>query len=131
MIDESLLPIGSCVKIANNPKMIMIAGYLPYDNQIIYDYIGVYSPIGIRKTKQVICLNKDYIFFENSDIEKIVFIGHLDDKSDFYREYLFNIKSKMEKKNLDENLSDEEMKKIFMDSLPDIKKYKSEVKTNE
>ncbi|MBR1385452.1 MAG: DUF4176 domain-containing protein [Bacilli bacterium] len=127
MIDESLLSVGSCVKIANNSKMIMIAGYLPYDNQkkIMYDYIGIYLPIGIRKPRQKIEVNKDYICFKNSDIKKIIFIGYSDKKSDFYCKYLLNIKNKI--RNMNTELSDEVVKNILKDSLPDIKNIKSEV----
>ena len=127
MIDESLLSVGSCVKIANNSKMIMIAGYLPYDNQkkIMYDYIGIYLPIGIRKPRQKIKVNKDYICFKNSDIKKIIFIGYSDKKSDFYCKYLLNIKNKI--RNMNTELSDEVVKNILKDSLPDIKNIKSEV----
>ena len=55
MINELSLPVGSCVKIFNCSKMIMIAGYLPYDNQekLLYDYIGIYAPIGRNYKKNV------------------------------------------------------------------------------
>ena len=127
MIDESLLSVGSCVKIANNPKMIMVAGYLPYDNQkkIMYDYIGIYLPIGIRKPRQNIEVNKDYICLKKSDIEKIVFVGFSDDKSDFYHKLLLNMKNKFNDMNVD--MSEETMKKIFEDCIHNINKIKSEV----
>ena len=120
MINESLLPVGSCVKVLNNSKMIMVAGYLPYDNEnkVMYDYIGIYTPVGIRKDKKNIKFNKDYIYFRNNDIEKIVFLGFSNDKSEFYREYLLNIKNNF---NPNEDLSSDVIKKILKDSLPNIK----------
>ena len=131
MIDESLLPVGSCIKINNNSKMIMIAGYLPYDNdsKILYDYIGIYTPIGIRKNKEKLILNKDYIFFKNNDIEKLYFIGYSNDKSEFYRKYLLDMKNKIEDMNQD--LSFETLKIIVKDSLLDIEDKKREVKKDE
>lgn len=128
MIDKSSLPVGSCVKVLNCSKMIMIAGYIPYDNQskIMYDYIGIYVPIGIRKPRQGLELNKDYIFIKNSDIEKVVFVGFSDNKSEFYREYLLHLKDKL--RDIDFNdLSEEKIKRILIDSLPSIKNIKSEV----
>ena len=127
MIYESLLPICSCVKIKNNAKMIMIAGYLPFDDEqkIMYDYIGIYPPIGIKKSKRNITLNKDYIYFKDSDIEKVIYIGYSDDKSEFYRKYLLDMKNKFN--NLNGNLSPEAIKKIFNETLTDIKNKKSEV----
>ena len=125
MINESLLPVGSCVKVLNNSKMIMVAGYLPYDNEnkVMYDYIGIYTPVGIRKDKKNIKFNKDYIYFRNNDIEKIVFLGFSNDKSEFYREYLLNIKNNF---NPNEDLSSDVIKKILKDSLPNINNIKSE-----
>ena len=127
MIDKELLPIGSCIKILNCSKMIMIAGYLPYDNEkkIMYDYIGIYTPVGIRKNKQNIKINKDYVCFNNSDIEKIVFIGFSNEKSEFYCKYLSNIKVNLDNTNTD--LSLETMKKVLKDSLPNVNDLKSEV----
>ena len=125
MINESLLPVGSCVKVLNNSKMIMVAGYLPHDNEnkVMYDYIGIYTPVGIRKDKKNIKFNKDYIYFRNNDIEKIVFLGFSNDKSEFYREYLLNIKNNF---NPNEDLSSDVIKKILKDSLPNINNIKSE-----
>ena len=86
MIDESSLPVGSCVKIANNLKTIMIAGYCFYDNQNkkMYDYIGIYVPIGIRKSRQQLVMNKDYICFNSGDINKVTFMGFSDKMTDNY-----------------------------------------------
>lgn len=127
MIDESLLSVGSCVKLNNKSKLIMIAGYLPYDheNKIMYDYIGIYAPVGIREKREKLIINKDYICFKNSDIEKIVFIGYSDNKSEFYREYLLNMKGKLN--DMEQELSTDTIKKIMEESLPDIKNIKSEV----
>ena len=126
MINDSLLPVGSCVKVLNNAKMIMVAGYLPYDNEnkVMYDNIGIYTPVGIRKAKKNINLTKDYIYFRNNDIEKIVFLGFSNDKSEFYREYLSNIKNNF---NPNEDLSSDVIKKILKDSLPNMNNIKSEV----
>ena len=126
MIDELSLPVGSCVKVANCSKLIMIAGYLPYDNheKIMYDYIGIYAPIGIRKIRQDIVLNKDYICFKNNDIEKIVFVGFSDNKSEFYRKYLLDMKNRFDDMKVD--ISPEILKKIFEDSLSNIQNIKSE-----
>ena len=119
MIDESSLPVGSCVRIISNPKMVMIAGYLPYDNQnkIMYDYIGIYVPIGIRLPKKDIKINKDYIYFNSGDIEKIVFMGFSDKKGDSYYKYLSQIKDKID----GSDLSKDKLKKIILESLQNIK----------
>lgn len=131
MVDQSLLPVGSCVKLSNYSKNIMIAGYLPYDNQqkLMYDYIGIYTPIGIRKFRQNMCLNKDYICFKNDDIEKIIFLGFSDNKSEFYRKYLLEMKNNFDDMKVE--MSPEILKKIFEDSLSNIKNIKSEVLLDE
>lgn len=120
MINDLLLPVGSCVRISNCPKMIMIAGHLPYDDvkDTVYDYIGIYYPIGIRKPKKDIELDKDYIYFNNSDIEKIVYLGFSEDKSDFYRKCLLDIKNKLKDTN---GLSKEKFEKIMTEVLQGIK----------
>ena len=94
MIDESSLPVGSCVKIANNIKTIMIAGYCFYDNQNkkMYDYIGIYVPIGIRKSRQQLVMNKDYICFNSGDINKVTFMGFSDKMTDNYLKGLKEMK---------------------------------------
>ena len=69
-------------------------------------------------------LTKDYIYFRNNDIEKIVFLGFSNDKSEFYREYLSNIKNNF---NPNEDLSSDVIKKILKDSLPNMNNIKSEV----
>ena len=122
MINESLLPVGSCVKIANNSKSIMIAGYLFYDNQNkkMYDYIGVYTPIGVKKPKQNVELNKSCTYFNNRDIEKTLFLGYSDEESDFYCKYLSNIRSRLSKIEKS-NLTDNDIKKILKVSLPNIR----------
>ena len=128
MIDKSSLPVGSCVKVNNYSQLIMIAGYLPYDNQskVIYDYIGIYIPIGIRKSRQKLELNKDYICIKSSDIEKVVFMGFSDNKSEFYRKYLLNMKNRFISMNPND-LSEEKIKKLLEDSLPNIKNIRNEV----
>lgn len=125
MIDESSLPVGSCVKIANNSKMIMVAGFFPYDNQnkIMYDYIGIYTPIGIRNPRQEVILNKDVVCFNTSDIEKVIFIGYSDEKYDFYHKLITEMKDKIDFNS--QELSKEMLRKIIEESLP--KKIKSEV----
>lgn len=94
MIDESSLPVGSCVKIANNLKTIMIAGYCFYDNQNkkMYDYIGIYVPIGIRKSRQQLVMNKDYICFNSGDINKVTFMGFSDKMTNNYLKGLKEMK---------------------------------------
>lgn len=120
MINDLPLPVGSCVRISNCPKMIMIAGHLPYDDvkDKVYDYIGIYYPLGIRKSKKDIKLDKDYIFFNSNDVEKLVYIGFSEDKSDFYRNCLSDIKNKLK----DTGLSKETLKKIVEELLEDIRK---------
>ena len=120
MIDESSLPIGSCVNITNNSKMIMVAGYCPYDEKekIMYDYIGIYVPIGIRKPKKELKENKDYIFFKSSDIERVLFIGYSDDKSDYYMKYLSNVKNKVREQNID--VHSRQLVDIVKESIPNI-----------
>ncbi len=118
MIDESSLPVGSCVKLLNNSKTIMVAGYCPYDEQeqIMYDYIGIYVPIGIRKPKKEVKENKDYIFFKSSNIERVLFIGYSNDNSDFYLKYLSNVKKKINDNKID--IHSRQIIDVIKESIP-------------
>ena len=122
MIDKSSLPVGSCVRIFNCNKMVMIAGFLPYDDQRkkTYDYIGIYIPIGIRKPRVELKLGKDYIFISNDNIDKVVFVGFSDNKYDFYHKYLLNINEKFSNMNQND-LSKDNIKKLLIESLPSKK----------
>ena len=65
------LPIGSIVVLKNNPKKVMVIGFLELNNGIVYDYAGVFYPEGM--------VNKDNIvLFNESDIESILTNGYND-----------------------------------------------------
>ena len=73
---EKFLPIGSVVKVKENDKQLMITGYLPVrekdGKKEVYDYLGCVYPLGVVKTD----INA---VFNRADIEKILYIGHVDD----------------------------------------------------
>ena len=91
---DGLLPVGSCVTISNNSKEIMIAGFLPGVDEKFYDYIGIYTPVGIRKEREKLKIDKDYICFNKDEIEKVNFIGYSDIRLDAYLELLEITKDK-------------------------------------
>lgn len=64
---ESLLPIGSIVKLKRGFKKIMIFGYFGTLSQKVTDYIGCDFPKGYN--------NKTKYYFNASDIDIIYFVG--------------------------------------------------------
>ena len=72
----------------------------------------------LESQKKDIKLDKDYIFFNSNDVEKLVYIGFSEDKSDFYRNCLSDVKNKLK----DTGLSKETLKKIVEELLEDIRK---------
>ena len=81
---EEILPLGSVVTLKNN-KNIMVAGYGPasFEAEQQYDYFGVYASYGLINSKDL-KQGKDYIYFNNSDIDKVLFIGCQDNKMKKY-----------------------------------------------
>ena len=64
------LPIGSIVRLPNNPRKVMITGYKQILNDGIdcYDYCGVIFPEGyLRRDQNVV--------FDHDMIEDILFLG--------------------------------------------------------
>ncbi len=66
----TILPIGTVVNLKNTIEMpVMIIGYFPYnENGDSRDYVSVRYPMGAFD-------NKMYFFFNQEDIEKVVFEG--------------------------------------------------------
>ena len=76
---EEILPLGSVVLLKNN-KNIMVAGYGPaLDDETQFDYVGIYAKYGLIKSEDL-KLDKDYVYFNSLDIDKVLFIGCQDDK---------------------------------------------------
>lgn len=75
MDNSKFLPIGTICVLKNNDKEIMIAGYysISYNGVVkLYDYSGVVYPEGLL-------MQNRKISFNHSDIEKISFMGYIND----------------------------------------------------
>ncbi len=89
---DNILTIGAIV-ILKNGNMAMVTGYCHIKNNITYDYIGVNYPGGININ------DKEYIYFNNNDIDTIEHEGYSNDDSKKYKKDFINMINKMVDKN--------------------------------
>ena len=69
------LPIGTIVKLKEDNSKTMIAGLYCHQNKKLYTYIGVKYPYGNLAEELV-------LYFNDDDIEDILFIGNLNYKGE-------------------------------------------------
>jgi len=81
---EEILPLGSVVSLKDK-KDIMVAGYGPasFEDEQQYDYFGIYAKYGLIKSENL-KLGRDYVYFNNSDIDKVLFMGCQDNEMKKY-----------------------------------------------
>lgn len=80
----NFLPIGTVVLLKGATKRLMITGYCSYDksNQSkAYDYCGCLYPEGIITSDEL-------ALFDNSQIEKVFFMGYSDDEDKEFKNKL-------------------------------------------
>lgn len=91
-MNNKLLPLGSIIKVKGSEKEIMITGFYQIQvadsNQEIFDYIGCLWPEGIVDTDQ-------NLFFNNVDIDKVLFKGFVNEEEDVFKEKLEQVASKI------------------------------------
>lgn len=79
MEKDKLLPIGSVVILKEAKKRVMIIGRIQKSQGEIFDYSSCLYPEGYIKSDQL-------ILFNNSDIDKIFFVGFQDEEEvEFYK----------------------------------------------
>ena len=88
-----MLSIGSVVKLKNAEKLAMIIGFSMVDDRKekveIFDYVGCVYPQGV--------FNIEYnLFFNNSDIEKVVFQGYSNQDDKNFKEAHQEIRNEIE-----------------------------------
>ncbi len=85
-MSETLLPLGSVVKLKDQTELIIIGrGSLVEQNQepVYFEYTSVLVPTGYQQADQL-------YFFNHSDISEVVFMGYKNDaelefESNFYQ----------------------------------------------
>lgn len=85
---NSIVPIGSVVKIKKSQKLIMIFGYLqthPARPDKIFDYVGVPYPEGNLDLRA-------HVGFFDEDIEEVVFEGYKGEDFDAIADLMLQIK---------------------------------------
>ena len=113
MLFDSILPIGSIVKLKNEEKSRMIVGYCPNDIQDdIKIYVGVEYPLGLRNQ---FLLNQNYFTFNPEDIEDLLFLGHQDQNYEEYARLIKNVLRKI--KVYKENNKTFDNKTLFREAL--------------
>ena len=70
------LPLGSVVKVQDIDQRVLIVGFKKkaVEDEKVWDYCGVFSPIGIIDTEKV-------LMFDDDAIETIFFIGLQDQET--------------------------------------------------
>mgnify|MGYP000640692102 CR=1 FL=1 len=84
---EKYLPIGSVVMLKGGTKRVMVTGFCTVpneDKEKVYDYSGCLYPEGVISTEQV-------LLFNHSDIEKIYYLGYIDDEEKNFKERLLKV----------------------------------------
>ena len=88
MEENEMIPLGSIVKLKKIADYIMIIGIDQIADGTKYDYSGCIHPYGFLGLQKL-------IFFNNDQIEKIVFKGYFDDDSkEFYEDVIWLRKNK-------------------------------------
>lgn len=89
---EKYLPLGTVVMLKKGRHRAMVVGYcakLAEDaNAPFYDYIGCLFPEGIFTTEQTMVFNHD-------DIDKIYYMGYVDDEVKEFQKKLKDVMAKM------------------------------------
>ena len=84
---EKYMPIGSVVKVKGNINKYMIIGFKDVNNEKSKDYLACIYPYGVDKTHRI-------YFFNNLQIEKVYFIGYINNQE---REFKKDLDSQEQK----------------------------------
>lgn len=90
---EVRLPIGTVCLLKNGKKRIMITGFCPVDNgnkSIMYDYSGCMYPEGFIS-------NKEVALFNHNQIDKIFYVGLIDEEEVYFKNKLSEMLDKIRK----------------------------------
>ena len=91
---EKFLPLGTIVLLKGATKKLMITGFFPISSEekdVVYDYAGVMFPEG--------ALNNEVALFNHEQIDKIYYIGYVDDEQKAFEKVLRDYISKTTKAN--------------------------------
>lgn len=92
---EKFLPIGTVVMLKNGKKRLMITGFCiaeDKERQKVFDYCGCVYPEGIIKSNQT-------FLFDHSQIEKIYYMGLIDEEEKKFKSKLSDLFSLNTKNN--------------------------------
>ena len=86
---DSILPIGSVVKLAKQPSLkYMITGYYVIVDQILFDYCSIHYPLGEVKDSITVPFN-------GCDIEEVLFEGYRNEQTEVMLNELERIGSQL------------------------------------
>lgn len=95
MNNEKFLPIGTVVMLKGGKKRAMIIGFCvspDEDKNKVYDYSGCLYPEGLIKSNQILIFNHD-------QIEKIYYMGYIDDEEKTFKKNLDEVLKKIDFNN--------------------------------
>ncbi len=91
---QKFLPLGTVVLLKNGKKKIMITGYCCVGEEHkdkMFDYAGCMYPEGIISSKQS-------LMFNHEDIDKVYYVGYVDEESNLFTNKLIEIEKNIEEK---------------------------------
>lgn len=94
-IGEKYLPIGTVVMLKGASKRVMVTGFCAIkekNKNEIWDYIGCMYPEGILSLKQT-------ILFNHEQIDKIYYIGLIDEEEENFKEDLKKMITETQEQN--------------------------------
>ena len=86
---QKYLPIGTIVLLKGGSKRLMITGFFatsPEDQNAMFDYSGCMYPEGFLSNKQT-------ALFNHEQIEKIYYLGFVDDEEKLFKNTLNSLAS--------------------------------------
>jgi len=99
---EKYLPIGTVVLLKNGKKRVMITGFCvkpEEDKNRIFDYSACLYPEGIVTSDKT-------ILFDHNQIDKIYYIGYIDDEEKEFKENLNILISKYDNGEINFNVEE-------------------------
>jgi len=75
---DSYFPIGTVIQTKGSIIQFMIIGYNFKKDGKVYDYVSVVHPVGITYVEKEV--NFNIAAFNQEDVDKVYFVGYLDEK---------------------------------------------------
>ena len=120
---EKYLPIGTVVMLHNATKRLMITGFCAMTDENknkMFDYTGILYPEGVLNSEQT-------ILFDHDQIDKVFFIGFVDEEEKGFKALLKEFVEKNDNKSYLESIQ-EQIEELDMPKAVEVFKLDDEDK---